>query len=329
MLRKLFNSIILLLGLTGFAGLSTNLAAEETTGETVYESPKGSYRIQWVEGKDEPFVVSTQNPAERAPLPGATSERDPEEVTLRFFSSPDENWIFYKESWRHHGVLAQELYHHESGVKFAPFKQKEWFAKAVRNYAVKNGGFRMTDFLEKRGADNFGENHLVTKFRGWSFDSSRLLFGIYGEADYREDKREPFYVYFNTRTKTLEQTPYLRELNKTVAKLAPNYPKEDVVCPEPTDPLPPETKLKARFDTLDEKVNKILAARSETMSKEDADELRKTQQEWVKLRDEGVETYLKFAPKGEEERRRLQFLGDVTAARLEELIQATNAELLM
>ena len=79
--------------------------------------------------------------------------------------------------------------------------------------------------------------------------------GIYGD---RTDGRQPFYVYFNARTKTLEQTPYLRELNKTVAKLAPNYPA-DVVCAEPKDLLPPEAELKARLDALDQKFNKILA----------------------------------------------------------------------
>lgn len=65
------------------------------------------------------------------------------------------------------------------------------------------------------------------------------------------------------------------------------------------------------------------------MSKEDADELRKIQQEWVKARDEGVKTYLRFARKGEEERSRLEFLADVTAARLEVFNQATKEELLM
>jgi hypothetical protein len=30
-----------------------------------YESPKGSFRIRFVEGKDEPFIVSAKNPAER------------------------------------------------------------------------------------------------------------------------------------------------------------------------------------------------------------------------------------------------------------------------
>jgi uncharacterized protein YecT (DUF1311 family) len=317
---KLFNSIILLLGVTGFTGLSTNLAAEEETDVILYESPKGGYRIQFVEDK-EPLVVSTRNPAERAPLPGATSERDPEEVTLRFYSSPDENWIFYRESWRHHGALARELYHNERGVKFAPVKAKGSFTKAIQSYAIKGGGFKKTDFLDERDSPY---DHLGTRFRSWSFDSSRLLFGMYAEGS----EHGPFYVYYNTRTKTLEQTPYLRKLNQIAAKLVSNY-ATDVVYAEPTDPLPSEVELKVRFDALDEKFNKILAARAETMSKEDADELRKTQQEWVKLRDEGVKTYLKFAPKGEEERRRLQFLGDVTAARLEELIQATNAELLM
>jgi uncharacterized protein YecT (DUF1311 family) len=317
---KLLSSIILWLGLTGFAALFTSLAADEENA-AIYESPKGSYRIQLVEGKDELFIVSTKNPAERAALPNSTAD-DPTENQVRFYSSPDEQWIFYTESWRHHGVRAQELYNHEGSVKFAPFRAKQWFAQTVQSYAIKNGGFKKADFLN----EGRNENHLDTKFRGWSFDSSRLLLGIYGEADYREDKREPFYIYFNTRTKTLEQTSYLRELNKTVAKLAPNYPL-DVVCAEPTNPLPPETKLKARLDALDEKLNKIYATRTAAMSKDEADQARANQQEWVKTRDEGVKTYLRLTPKGEEERRRLQFLADVTAARLEDLSQSGNGDL--
>jgi len=213
------------------------------------------------------------------------------------------------------------MYHHESGVKFAVFKGKEWFTKTVRNYAVKTGGFKMTDFLDQPRPY---ENHLGAKFRAWSFDSSRLLFGIYAEGS----EHGPFYVYFNTRMKTLEQTPYLREVNKTVAKLVSDY-ATDVACAEPIEPLPPESELKARFDALDDQFNKILAERAAAMSQEDADELRKMQQEWVKVRDEGLKTYLRFAPKGEEERRRLQFLADVTAARLEEFKQSTKEELLM
>jgi len=39
------------------------------------------------------------------------------------------------------------------------------------------------------------------------------------------------------------------------------------------------------------------------------------------MRDDGLKTYLAFARKGEEEPRRLQFLGDVTAARIDEINQ--------
>lgn len=55
---KLFSSIILLLGLTLFSGLSTDRVAAEETSGILYDSPKGSYRIQVVEGKDRPLIVS-------------------------------------------------------------------------------------------------------------------------------------------------------------------------------------------------------------------------------------------------------------------------------
>ncbi|MGI8821289.1 MAG: hypothetical protein ACR2ID_10560 [Chthoniobacterales bacterium] len=305
-MMKCCNSIALFPGLAALALLSAHLAAEEEKDVMEYVSPKGSYHIEWND-QAEPFIVSTRNSAERAPLPDANGGHDPAECQVEFYYSPDESWLFYTEHWRHHGVREQELYHRESGVKFAPLKGKKWFAQTVRSYAIKNGGFKKADFLEKRD-----ENHLETMFRCWSFDSSRLLFGIYG--DVRE--RGPFYVYFNTRTKTLEQTPYLRELNKNIPKNLPERPA-DVVCAEPTEPLPPEAELKARLDGLDEKLNKRYTERTSALGKEDADELREKGEAWVKARDEGVKMYLRFAPKGEEERRRLQFLAGVTTARLE------------
>ena len=309
----------LLLGLTRL----TCSSAEKEAEWIRYESPKGSYRIQQSvdnEGQT-PFIVSTKNPGERAPLPDASSENDRSECQVRFYSSPDEKWIFYTESWRHHGVLSRELYRKETGIKFAPVNGEGSFKKATQSYAIKNGGFKKADFLSERDSPY---DHLGTKFRSWSFDSSRLLFGMFAEGS----EHGPTYVYYNTRTKTLEQTRYLRELNRVAAKLVSNY-ATDVVCAEPTDPLPPETELKARFVALDEKLNKTYAAHRAPLSKEEADELREKQRAWVKLRDEGLRIYLRLTPKEEKERRRLQFLGDVTAARFEELTQATNAELQM
>jgi uncharacterized protein YecT (DUF1311 family) len=43
------------------------------------------------------------------------------------------------------------------------------------------------------------------------------------------------------------------------------------------------------------------------------------QRAWIKHRDEGVKFYASLFPQAERERRRLQFMGDVTAARVEEL----------
>ena len=45
--------------------------------------------------------------------------------------------------------------------------------------------------------------------------------------------------------------------------------------------------------------------------------LRDQQREWLKHRDAGLKLYLSLAKPSEKERRQLQYLGDVTAARLE------------
>ena len=237
---------ILALGFTVVSCLLTSQTtlrgAEENSG-VFYHSPGGGYDVDFIEvnGANHPFVVSTKNRAERALLPEAVAEWDVTEVTLRFHASPDEKWILNTESWRHHGVQGQELYQVKSGVAFEPFKEKEWFTKAVRAYAIENGGFKDMDFLAQRG-ENVYENHLITRFYGWSFDSSRLLIGISG--DFQEDRDGPFYVYFNTRTKSFEQTPYLRKWNSIV----PNSDSNDarpVLCSEPVEPIPTGRKVES------------------------------------------------------------------------------------
>lgn len=84
-------------------------------------------------------------------------------------------------------------------------------------------------------------------------------------------------------------------------------------------PLPPEEKLKARLHALESKLKAIYTERLTTRKEGVADELREEQQAWLKARYEGANIYLAFAPKGEVEPRRLQFLADVTAARIEDL----------
>src|SRR5206468_9533460 len=117
---KLFNSIVLSLGLTGFLSLAEVSTAAEEASAIEQTSPKGNYQIQWVENQDSRFIVSAKNPAERAPLSGSTGESDPSECQVGFYYSPDENWLFHTQHWRHRGLITRELYHHETGVKFAP-----------------------------------------------------------------------------------------------------------------------------------------------------------------------------------------------------------------
>jgi uncharacterized protein YecT (DUF1311 family) len=45
--------------------------------------------------------------------------------------------------------------------------------------------------------------------------------------------------------------------------------------------------------------------------------LREAQRTWIKHRDEGAKFYVSLFPEAEKERRRLQFLCDVTAARID------------
>src|SRR5438034_8618269 len=83
---KLFNSIVLSLGLTGFLSLAEVSTAAEEASAIEQTSPNGNYQIQWVENQDSRFIVSSKNPAERAPLPGSTGEVDPAECQVVLFT---------------------------------------------------------------------------------------------------------------------------------------------------------------------------------------------------------------------------------------------------
>jgi uncharacterized protein YecT (DUF1311 family) len=75
--------------------------------------------------------------------------------------------------------------------------------------------------------------------------------------------------------------------------------------------------LKLRFDTLDRELNKKYA---EILAKADKDRvplLREAQRDWLKERDAGEKLYLQLFPTADRASRRLQFLGDVTAARID------------
>lgn len=269
-------------------GFATCAAAEEKA-EVLYASPNGAIRIER-DGEDA-WLIYTKDPTQRAKMPPleGTSPVDDE-----YHSSPNDEWIF---GLRHGGSCLRDgdLFHRLVPDKIDMF---ESFNQAAWKNAVKLGVFKR-DF----SAEGFCA---MTEFVSWSFDSARLLIELRGGEDKRE--KHEGYVYFNLLTKNFEVTDYLRKLNKTKAKV--------LAAAEPIDPLPKEAELKTRLDGLDQQLNKkyadVLAQAGEGVPL-----VREAQRNWIKHRDEGAKVYVSLFPATEKERRRLQFLGDVTAARIE------------
>ncbi len=147
----------------------------------------------------------------------------------------------------------------------------------------------------------------MTGFECWSIDSARLLIELLGDEDKREMQQR--YLYFNTRKQQFELSDYLRKLNKSRS--------EKLVCAEPVDPLPDEAELKTKFDALDQQLNKRYAEVLAKAVKDRVSLVREAQRTWIKHRDDGAKFYVSLFPAAEKERRRLQFLCDVTAARID------------
>src|SRR5207249_5480912 len=167
---------------------------------------------------------------------------------------------------------------------------------------VKQGALKANYSAEEDGADTG-----LTDFVAWSFDSSRLLVRLRGGD--RHKTLHSCYVYFNTRTKGFEMTNYLRKLNKMKS--------DALACAEPFDPLPGEADLKTRLDGLDRQLSKKYADVIAQSEKDRVSLVREAQRKWIKHRDEGAKLYVSLFPPAERELRRLPFLGDVTAARIE------------
>src|SRR5437764_4460808 len=269
----------------------------EEQKEVLYTSPSGGLRIE--RNGEKVWDISTKNPDQRAELPPleGISPFDDE-----FHASPNEEWIFGTRKMAH-GFSNGDLFHRvdPQHVEIAPTQEDQSFNDRVWPYCVKQSALKANYSAEEDGADTG-----LTDFVAWSFDSSRLLVQLRGGD--RHKTLHSCYVYFNTRTNRFEMTDYLRKLNKSKSAVA--------ACAEPTDPLPGEAELKVRLDALDQQLNKmygeVLAHAGEGVPL-----VREGQRKWIKHRDEGAKLYVSLFPQAERERRRLQFLGDVTAARIE------------
>jgi uncharacterized protein YecT (DUF1311 family) len=278
------------------ACLSVQAAGEDP--EVLYTSPSGAFRVVQVEvtptGNDESgqecWIVSTRDESRRTKLYSS-------EITFptAFYSAPGERWLFVES---HEGSCLQrgDVYRRKDDDTFeaAPsFSDRAW------KDAVKLGAFKTNYSAEGLCA--------MISFGCWSFDASRVLMVMLGGEDRRSTDQR--YVYFNTRTNKFELTDYLRKLNKTKA--------EFLACAEPVDALPSEADLKTQYEELDRKLNKRYAEVIAKTDKERVSNVRQGQRNWIKHRDAGAKFYVSLFPEAQEEQRRLQFLCDVTAARIE------------
>ena len=270
----------------------------EEQKEVLYTSPSGGLRIE--RNGEKAWVISTKNPDQRTELPPleGISPFDDE-----FHASPNEEWIFGTRKMAH-GFSNGDLFHRvdPQHVEIAPTQEDQSFNDRVWPYCVKQSALKANYSAEEDDADTG-----LTDFVAWSFDSSRLLVQLRGGD--RHKTLHTCYVYFNTRTRTFEMTDYLRKLNKTKSS--------GLACAEPIDPIPSEADLKTRLDTLDRQLNKKYADVIAQSEKDRISLVREGQRKWIKHRDEGAKLYVSLFPPAERERRRLQFLGDVTAARID------------
>jgi len=276
---------------------SAKNSAEEKT-EVLYTSPSGAFRVVQLNvtptGDDQSgqefWIVSTRDESRRTKLYSS-------EITFptAFYSAPGERWLFVES---HQGSCLQrgDLYRCKDNDTFEgtpSFSHRAW------NDAVKLGAFKTNYSAEGLCA--------MIQFGCWSLDASRLLVVMLGGEDRRSTNQR--HIYFNTRSQKFEITDYLRKLNKSKSKM--------LVCAEPVDPLPSLVELKMRFDTLDRQLNKRYAEVIAKTDNERVPNVREAQRNWIKRRDEGAKFYVSLFPAAEKERHRLQFLCDVTTARID------------
>lgn len=145
----------------------------------LYESPKGSYRLERSPDNKAVWVVAAKDPKKHQLLTGVAVPDefpDPE----RFIASPDEKWL----------VAEGELYQQVTPLRFAVFRKKGWFQSNLESFAQK------TFHPPSR--------HWIWTLGDWSDDSSRLKISITW-PDSNENTEGN--MAFNARTREFERVP--------------------------------------------------------------------------------------------------------------------------
>jgi uncharacterized protein YecT (DUF1311 family) len=282
-------------------GWSAHARAEEQT-EVLGASPSGAVRIESkfpessaADATGDIWLVSTKEPAQRVKLPKQSADSPTDD---EFHFSPNEEWLF---GLRHvgSGLRYGNIYHLLKPLRIEVVGKQGYFDELVWEQGVKLGALK-----ENYSAAGV---YAMTAFGNWSLDSSRLLIRLCGGE--KKSSMRCGFLYFNTRTNRFEVTDYSRRLNKAKPEPLP--------CADPVDPLPSEAELKQRFETVDRELNKKYAEVLAKAEKDSIPLLREAQRSWLKKRDAGEKIYVESFPSTEKAQRRLQYLGDVTAARID------------
>ncbi len=278
---------------------------DENKPQVLKTSPSGTFRV--VQNGEEFWIVTAADEKQRTKMHSAELV-----IPEDFRFSPDEKWLYAE---LHHGscMSGADLYRRSDGKAagpndVGPFQPIE--------PSLEDGAW--TEAMKQRlFTKNFADEGAcaMVRFGGWSDDSGRLLLTIRGGEERRETVGR--YLYYNTRIGGFELTPYLRKVNAASAK---SHELDVLACAEPVGPLPDEATLKQRYAAVDKKLNENyqkMIAEAEKEEKETVAELRRSQREWLKARDAGLQIYLTAFSPAEKERRRLQFLIDVSRAEAE------------
>ena len=280
-------------------------AEDENKPQVLKTSPSGTFRV--VQNGEEFWIVTAADEKQRTKMHSAELV-----IPEEFRFSPDEKWLYVE---LHHGscMSGADLYRRSDSKAAGPNDVGPF--QSIKP-SLEDGAW--AEALKQRlFTKNFADQGLcaMVRFGGWSDDSGRLLLIIRGGEERRETVGR--YLYYNTRIGGFELTPYLRKVNAASAK---SHEINVLACAEPVGPLPDEATLKQRYAAADKKLNenyqKMIAA-AEKEDKETVAELRRSQREWLKARDAGLQIYLAAFSPAEKERRRLQFLIDVSRAEAE------------
>lgn len=288
------------------ASATASPAAEtENKPRVLKTSPSGTFRV--VQNGEEFWIVTAADEKQRTKMHSAELE-----IPEEFRFSPDEKWLYVE---LHHGscMSGADLYRRSDSKAAGP--------NDIRPFqriepSLEDGAW--AEALKQRlFTENLADEGLcaMVRFGGWSDDSGRLLLIIRGGESRRKTIGQ--YLYYNTRTSAFELTPYLRKVNAASAK---SHEINVLACAEPVGPLPDEATLKQQYAAIDKKLNENYRKLITAPEKEENDivaGLRRSRRNWLKARDAGLKIYLAAFSPAEKERRRLQFLIDVSRTQAE------------